>query len=70
MAFAHHQATVDDHGFHVGRFGGVNQVGIDVVERYLVKRVAIDEDYIRSLAFFDRADLFLHMKRTGTANRG
>ena len=50
-AVAHDDAAVDDDGFDVGGFGGVDQIGIDVVERDLIQRVAIDDQSPRVFRF-------------------
>ena len=49
----HNDAPFDDHSAHVRGFGGVNQIGIDVVVRGLIKIVEIDDDQIGALPFFD-----------------
>jgi hypothetical protein len=51
-AAAHDDAALDDHGLYVARFGGVNQIRLDVVVRRLIQIVEID-DQIGSLPFLD-----------------
>ena len=34
---AHYHTPVNNYGFDVESFGGINEVGIDIVERYLIQ---------------------------------
>src|SRR5258708_31030760 len=52
LPVAHHDAAVDYHGPHVGSLGRINQVGIDIVERYLIEVVKVDYDQVGSLTIF------------------
>src|SRR5688572_19095231 len=64
----HHVAAIDHYGVHVGGFGGVNQMGINVIEGCLMRAVKADCDYDGTLANLDRADHVFHMKCTRSAN--
>src|SRR5947207_4765418 len=67
-AVTHHNAAVDDYRFHVGSFGRIHQVGIDIVERYLIECVAIDQHQVGALALLNRANLFFHVQRACAAD--
>src|SRR6185436_19388539 len=69
-AIAHYEAAVDDDALDVGGFGGVDEIRIDVVERYLIERIAIDDQQIRALSRLEGADFIPKVQRLRTANRG
>ena len=69
-AVAHHDAAFDDHGLDVARFGRVNQIRIDIVERCLIQGVEVDDDEIGALPLLDRSNFLLEMQRARAANRG
>src|SRR5437667_7834004 len=59
---AHHNAAVNYYRFYIIRFGGVNEVGINVVKRNLVKRVAFDNYQIGALPLFYRSNFGFQMQ--------
>src|ERR1700682_3579989 len=53
---AHHATSVNYHAFYIIRLSRVNEIGIDIIERNLVERIAFDDRDIRALSVFYRAN--------------
>src|SRR6185295_7097441 len=61
LPVAHNDLAINNHRLHVGSFSRIHEIRIDIVERYLIQRVAVDEDQIRALPLLYRANLFLQV---------
>src|SRR5262249_48415336 len=64
---AHHEAAVDEDGVHVRRLDRVRQVRHDVVQRYQVVLVQLDDHHVGPLAGLERADEMIEAERPGPA---
>src|ERR1044072_1380671 len=58
---AHNDLSVNNHRLHVRSFGRIHEIRIDIVERYLIQSVAVNEDQIRTLSLLYRSNLFLQV---------